>query len=310
MPQRKIRRLLKAGMLPQLSVFEAVARHGSFTRAGDELFMAQPTVSVHMKKLTETLGVPLLEQVGRQIHLTPAGRIVFDSCHEIFATLTRMDQSLGSLHTSDNGYLHLAASSSAEPMLPYLLAGFNKAYPGLRVSLQFHNRQALLARLAENEDDLYIFDRPPEQEGVVTQFMGPNFYHAYAAEDHPLAEAGLIDIERLSQWPMVAREQGSATRQIMDEVFSSCGNPPEIVMEMGSNDSIREAVRSGMGVAILPEHVRLPMTGLAKLKVVGLPLEAGWHFVYPAGKSLPASAERFMHYVREQRLAAMQAENK
>ncbi len=91
MPQSKIRRYLKHGTLPQLSVFEAVARHGNFTRAGEELHMAQPTVSVHIKKLTETVGLPLFEQIDRRAEPTAAGRRLQAACAEMFAILTRTE---------------------------------------------------------------------------------------------------------------------------------------------------------------------------------------------------------------------------
>ena len=97
MPQSKIRRYLRHGTLPQLSVFEAVARLGSFTRAAEELYMAQPTVSVQIKKLTETIGLPVLEQVGKTVRLTPVGRELQTVCSEIFATLTRFEQRVADL---------------------------------------------------------------------------------------------------------------------------------------------------------------------------------------------------------------------
>ena len=94
MPQTKIRRYLRHGMLPQLAVFEAVVRLGSFTRAAEELYMAQPTVSVQIKKLTETIGVPLIEQVGKTIRLTPVGKELQAACGEIFQTFTRFEQNV------------------------------------------------------------------------------------------------------------------------------------------------------------------------------------------------------------------------
>lgn len=97
MPQSKIRRYLKHGTLPQLSAFEAVARHGNFTRAAEELHMAQPTVSVHIKKLSETVGLPLFTQCGRRVQLTDAGLRMQAACTEIIALLTRTEEALSQM---------------------------------------------------------------------------------------------------------------------------------------------------------------------------------------------------------------------
>jgi DNA-binding transcriptional LysR family regulator len=95
--QGKIRRYLKHGMLPQLRVFEAVARLGSFTRAAEELHLAQPTVSIQIRKLTETIGLPLLEAGGRCVRPTDAGRKLYTACHEIFGMLATVEDTLAAM---------------------------------------------------------------------------------------------------------------------------------------------------------------------------------------------------------------------
>jgi DNA-binding transcriptional LysR family regulator len=115
MPQSKIRRYLRHGTLPQLSVFEAVARHGSFTRAAEELYMAQPTVSVQIKKLTETIGLPVLEQVGKSVRLTPVGKELQSVCSEIFATMTRFEQKVSDMRGMQTGSLHIATPPIPTP---------------------------------------------------------------------------------------------------------------------------------------------------------------------------------------------------
>lgn len=305
MAQRSIRRFLKHGMMPQLSVFEAVARHGSFTKAGEELFMAQPTVSVQMKKLSETLGMPLIEQIGKKIYLTDAGETLYATCQELFASLRKLDNNLASLGNLDTGRLHISVSSTAKDFVPRMLNDFMRHHPNLRLCLQIHNRRGLLERLNQNLDDLYIFDVPPTPEEcpVVTQRILPNPLVAIAPADHPLVQQKQIPFEQLAREPFLLREPGSGTRLVVQALFEALAIEPNTRMEMSSNDAIREAVAAGHGVSILSRYTLgagdKPKS-LAILDVVGLPVEQHWTFAYPVGKQLNPMAEQFMQYARQE----------
>lgn len=305
MTQQRLRRFLKHGMLPQLSVFEAVARHGNFTKAGEELFMAQPTVSVQMKKLTETMGTPLIEQIGKRIYLTEAGKSLYASCQEVFGTLHKLDSKLASLGGMAAGRLQLAVSTTARHFAPRMLADFAKHHPNIQLSLQIHNRHGLLERMADNLDDLYIFDNPPnpDEQPVVTQRILPNPMVAFAAPDHPLAGRKKIPFAEFAREPFLMREPGSGTRMVAEQLFQENGADINVRMELASNDAIREAIASGLGVSILSRYTlgqEAPQEQLALLDVVGLPVEHHWVFAYPIGKQLPATAENFMAFTRRE----------
>src|SRR4051812_35563420 len=156
MQQSKIRRYLKHGTLPQLMVFDAITRLGSFTRAAEELYMAQPTVSVQVRKLTETVGMPLFEQVGKRVRLTEAGRQLHGACQEIFRTLGEVENALTDMRGMKSGRLQIAASSSGKLFCTSMLTDFLQAYPGIDLALHVYNRRSLLQRLAANSDDLYV----------------------------------------------------------------------------------------------------------------------------------------------------------
>lgn len=305
MTQHKFRRYLKHGMLPQLSVFEAVARHGNYTKAGEELFMAQPTVSVQMKKLTETVGTPLVEQIGKRIYLTEAGKMLYAACQEVFGTLRSLDNKLANLGELSAGRLQLAVSTTARHFAPRMLADFAKHHPGILLSLHIHNRRDLLQRMAENLDDLYIFDNPPtaEEQAVVTQRILPNPMVALAAPGHRWAQRKQIPFEEFASEPFLMREPGSGTRMVAENLFAERGLRPAVRMELGSNEAIREAIASGLGVSILSRYTlgqEAPAEQLVMLDVVGLPVERYWAFAYPIGKQLPASAENFMNFTRRE----------
>ena len=287
MPQSKIRRFLKHGTLPQLSVFDAVARLGNFTRAGEELYMAQPTVSVHIKKLSETVGLPLFEQVGRKVHLTEAGRQLHEACREMFTILARTEDRLADLRGLKAGRLRIAVSTTGKYFVPRLLAAYVKANPGIDVSMQVQNRQTLLERLAANADDLYVFANPPQEPDVVTQAILPNPMVAFAAAGHPLAGQKYIPFARFAEEPLLIREPGSGTHMTTLNCFEKHRAEPNIRMELGSNEAIKQTILAGLGVSIMSRYtlgLDTDPRDLAILDVEGLPLEGQWYFVYPVGK--------------------------
>ena len=301
MPMSAVRRFLRHGMLPQLAVFEAVARLGSFTRAAEELHLAQPTVSTQIKKLSDTLGLPLFEQIGKKVHLTPAGAALQAGCRELFSAFGRIEESLASLRGLEGGRLRLAVSTTGKYFAPRLLAAFVGLHPKIEVSLQIHNRQGLIDRLARNEDDLYIFANPPTEQEVVCQPILPNPMVMFARADHPLARQKRVPGAVLAAEPYLMREPGSGTRLVTYEFFDRAGIEPRVRMELSTNEAIKQAILAGLGVSILSRYtlgLDTEQSQLAILDVEGLPIERQWQFVYPVGKQIAPAARAFMDFVR------------
>jgi len=301
MPQLNIRRYLKHGILPQLRVFEASARLGSFVRAAQELHLAQPTVSVQIKKLSETVGFPLFEQVGKHIFLTDAGQRVYAGCNDVFRALSSLEERLTEMRGLDSGHFQLAVTSTAKYFAPRLLGAFIQRYPGVGTSLQIHNRSTLIERLRNNEDDLYLFADPPGQQEVIAQAILSNPLVVFARSDHPLAGEKDIAFARLANEPFLIRESGSGTRMVTLKLFEQHGLTPKIRMELSTNEAIREAILAGLGVSILSRYtlgLEPEQTKLVCLDVEGFPLESHWHFVYPVGKHLSVAARAFMDFAR------------
>ncbi len=301
MLQSGIRRYLKHGTLPQLRVFEASARLGSLTRAAEELHIAQPTASVQIRKLTETVGLPLFEQVGRRVYLTDAGQHLYAGCHEVFRALSTLEETLNGMRAMESGHLRLAVCSTGKYFAPRMLGAFIQRYPGVDASLEIHNRKTLIDRLANNEDDLYLFASPLDREDVVTQALLPNPLVVFARDDHPLANARQISFERIAAEPFLMREPGSGTRLLATKLFERRGLTPKIRLELSTDETIKEAILAGLGVSIMsrftlglePEPSRLIC-----LDVDGFPLENHWYFAYPLGKQPSATARAFMDLAR------------
>lgn len=301
MTQPGIRRYLKHGTLTQLKLFEATARLGSFTRAAQELHLSQPAASAQIKKLTETVGMPLFEQVGKHIYLTEAGKRLQAGCEQIFRDFESIEADLQGMRHLGTGRLAIAVSTSGKSFAPRLLGAFLEEHPGVEVSVQVHNRQTLVERLAANADDLYLFADRPDMEGVVVQELLPNPLVVLARDDHPLAHEKDIPFARLAEEPFLIREEGSGTRRIMTKLFRERGLTPRVRMELSTNEAIKEAILAGQGVTILSRYtfgLDPESSRYVCLDVQGFPLENHWYFAYPSGKQLSAAVRAFLDFAR------------
>ncbi|MDP2027398.1 LysR family transcriptional regulator [Sulfuriferula sp.] len=283
----------------QLEIFEAIARLSSFTRASEELFLTQPTVSMQMKKLTETVGVALIEQVGKKIHLTPDGQQLALATREIFGILDRYTMSVAERQGLKQGQLRLMAITTASYFAPRLLGEFARLYPGIDVSLRVTNKEQVLASIADNLDDLYFLGQPPDDIDVVATPIMDNPIEVLAAPDHPLAHKKNLTLERLAQEPWLMREKGSGTRNAIERRFAEHGITIRPRMELGSNEAIKQAILAGLGISAVSRHaLTLNQPGqFAVLDVQGFPILRHWYAVYPAGRQLSVVARAFLDYL-------------
>jgi len=288
--------------LRQLEVFEAIARLGSFTRAAEELHLTQPTVSMQIKKLTDAVGMPLFEQVGKRIYLTAAGRTLQNFSREIFEHFSRLEMQVADLKGLKKGGLRLGVITTAKYFIPRLLGPFCREYPSIDVSMKVSNRERILERLSNNEDDLYILGLPPEDIDVIAVPFLSNPLVVLAPADHPLAQAKEIPLRRLAEEPFLLREYGSGTRIATEQLFAKYNLKIKMRMELGSNEAIKQAVIGGLGVSVLSSHtltLDFPVDRLALLDVEGFPIERHWYVAYPKGKQLSVVANTFLEYLMQ-----------
>ncbi len=173
--------------LRQLTVFEAAARNQSFSRAAAELHLTQPGVSMQVKELEDSAGLPLFERIGRPMHITEAGRELLRRTHEILRALKDAEDTLDALKGLRGGHLNLGVTSTAKYFAPQLLARFRKLHPALDFRLAVSNREVVIEQLAGNEVDLAIMGRPPDGLATVAESFAPHPFVIIAAPDHPLA---------------------------------------------------------------------------------------------------------------------------
>lgn len=284
----------------QLRIFEAVARRSSFSRAAEELALTQPTISIQIRQLTETVGSPLFEQIGKKIYLTEAGRHLLATSRELLDVWSRFDSGLSDLQGVKAGTLRLAAVTTAKYFVPRLLGPFCDLYPGIDVSLEVGNRDAIIERLANNADDLTVMGVPPAHLEIHQQRFLANPLVMIAPANHPLARRRNLQLRDLSGERFIAREEGSGTRMAADRYLKAHGAKFAKTMQLGSNEAIKQAVAGGLGVAILSQHA-LQMDAMRHqfvvLRVEGFPIPRWWYVVYPQGKRLSVLATTFQAYL-------------
>ncbi len=283
----------------QLKVFEAVARHLSFTRAAQELHLSQPAVSMQIKQLEESAGLPLFEQLGKKIYLTEAGREMSHYCCSIASQLEEARDVLEQLKGIQRGHLDIAVASTANYFATRLLAAFAKQHEGVTFSLDVTNRASLLRQLEQNGKDLVIMGLPPETMSLEMEAFMENPLVVIASPDHALA-GKKVSLHQLQKENFVVREAGSGTRIAMERFFNEHGVSLQTGMEMTSNEAIKQAVEAGLGLGIVSIHtlaLEREAGWLVVLDVDAFPILRHWYVVHRKGKRLSPIAQAFRQFV-------------
>jgi DNA-binding transcriptional LysR family regulator len=286
--------------LRQLQVFEAVARHLSFTRAAEELYLTQPAVSMQVKQLEGAVGLPLFEQLGKKIHLTEAGQAMHRYSRTIAEQLREAQQLIEELKGIEGGRLRITVATTVNYFATRLLSAFCQRYRGVRVSLDVTNREHLLRQLETNETDIVLMGQPPADLDVVAEPFMDNPLVIIAPPNHALARQRGIPLKRLQQEIFLMRERGSGTRMAMERFFAEHGITPSSSIEMTSNEAIKQSVEAGLGLGIVSAHtleLELEVGRLKVLDVESFPIMRRWYVVHRRGKRLSAVARAFKDFV-------------
>jgi len=291
---------MKNVTLRQLRVFATAARHMNFSRAASELHLSQPAVSTQIKEFAAYVGLPLFERIGRRAFLTPAGVEMLECAKAIAQRLKEAEDALAQLKGVTGGRLNVAVISAGDYFFPRVLAAFGAAHPGIAFNLTVHNRAGLLRQLADNRTDLAVMVRPPAERDIVALPFAPHPYVIVAAPDHPLARVRQIPRAALNRERFVQREHGSDTWNSMREVFGRQFARLNVVMQIESTETIKQAVVAGFGVAFLSAHtigLDLRAGNLVVLDVQGFPAMLNWYLVHNRTKRLPPVAAAFKDFL-------------
>lgn len=286
----------------QLRLFLALADTGSVSRAAQACHVTQPTASMQLKEVTDAVGVPLYEVISRRVHLTDAGRDLAHTARTIAHEWAAFEQRMDATRGLTRGKLRVAVVSTAKYFVPRMLGTFCAQYPEIDISLEVLNRDGVVQRLRDNLDDLYIMSMPPADIELDDQVFLPNPLVVIAAQNHPLAARRQIALADLAPHRFILRERGSGTRMAVDAHFARLQFQPDLRLELGSNEAIKEAVAGGLGISVVSSHAlhgQATEHGVAVLDVQGFPVASHWHVVRQKNKQPSPIARVFHEHLRQ-----------
>ena len=279
----------------QLRLILALAEKGSVSAAAKAMHVTQPTASMQLKEITESVGLPLYEVVSKKIYLTDIGKELAATARTIAQAWEGFEQQVDAVK--------VAVVSTAKYFMPRLVGSFCKKYPDIDVSLEIINRDGVVQRLRENLDDLYIMSMPPGDLDLVDEVFMPNPIVVIAPTSDPVAKRLTVPLAELSNSRFILREKGSGTRMAGDQFFSKSRFKPNVRLELGSNEALKESVAGGLGLGLVSSHALHGLVkehGVSVVAVEGFPLPSAWHIVHPAGKKLSPVAAAFKQHVSKE----------
>ncbi len=288
----------------RLQVFYSVAKHLSFTRAAEALHMTQPAVTFQVRQLEEQFNTRLFDRTHNRINLTEAGDRVHHYAKQIFELYSRMEGEVRELTGEVSGVVILGASTTiAEYMLPSLLGAFKRKFPDVVIRLRVSNTDGIVTMVEENEIDLGVVEAPVSNKSLVVEICRVDTLVAVLPPEHELAGRASLPVADVLKYPFITREEGSGTREVTFDYLRGAGLEPanlNVVMELGSPESIKGAIEADMGISILSRSTIGKELQLRTLTCVELdpPLERPFSFVHQKQKFRVRAIEELLDFTR------------
>jgi LysR family transcriptional regulator for metE and metH len=293
-------RFVRELTLRQLRALAAAAKHGSVTAAAKQLHLTQPAVTLQIQNLQTLAGIPLLQRTGEGMLLTDAGRDVVALSERIEAAIRDCETSIEMMTGRTAGRISIGAVSTAKYFVPFMISGFSKLYPNVNIALSIGNRQEIGSALRGYDLDFAIMGRPPVDIDMDVHLIGDHPHVIIAPTTHRLARKSRIALGDLANETFLIREPGSGTRGLMEQLFEAARISPTIGMAMSSNETIKQAVIAGLGIAFISQHTvshELDEGRLVALKVAGLPVIRQWHAIRRTDKLLLPPAQAMLDFL-------------
>lgn len=276
---------------------------GSITGAASRLGLTSPAVGQQLRLLEAALGgIPLAERVGAVQRPTEAGREVLLALDRVEAALRDCGEAVEALQGPGRGRVAVGIISTAKYFAPFALAAFGRAQPQVELRISVGNREDIVARLGSLEMDLAIMGRPPDDMPIERAVLGEHPHVIIAPPGHGLAGRRGVSLGEIARETFLLREPGSGTRDLMRRVFADAGLPLPSGVEIGSNETIKQAVMADMGIALLSAHTiaaELADGRLVTLSVQGLPVMREWFIVRHRDKRLLPAAQALWAFLAE-----------
>src|SRR5438309_9924082 len=292
----------RAVTLRQLRTFKSVADLKSFSLAARRLKLSQPSVSYQVKELEETLGLPLLDRLGKRVQLTEAGTLLYGYARRMLGVLDEATVAIEEIRGIKRGTLRVGASTTVGIyLLPAALGAFKKLHPGLVISLEIGTREAVQDQVLRSELDLAVVGPAlKDPDLAIVPFLSDELV-VVAPAGHVLAGKKRLDLKDVAAEPFVMREAASGSRWSLEKAAHKAGAKLHVAMELGSNGAIKHAVESGLGLAVISRYacaLEFASGRLVELDVRGFPIRRDWHIVYLRKRKLPSSVHAFIEFLK------------
>lgn len=286
----------------QLELLKTLVETRSISKVAAQQHISQPSVTIQLRNLAQLVGAQLYEVQGRKIVMTEAGMVLYQSALEVETSMERMMSNLAALEGLQAGTLRLAVVSTAQYFMPILLGPFYKRHPNVDLQLTIANRETVIERLKQNKDDFYLFSHCPDDLDIVKEPFLDNALVVVAPEGHELTRQPHISLQRLQHYPFVMREEGSGTRRSIQLFCQEHGIRLKERMIIETNEAIKQAVASGLGLAVLSRHTLdySELSGLVRLDVEHFPITSEWFLVHPRDRALSNLAQTFHDYMQDE----------
>lgn len=289
----------------RLQVFHTVARLLSFTKAADALHMTQPAVTFQVRQLEEYFNTRLFDRTHNRISLTEAGERVYEFADKIFQLYNEMESAVKELTGDVSGVVMIGASMTiAEYMLPALLGDFKQQYPDVNIRLKVSNTDGIVSMVEDNVINLGVVEAPVTNKNLAVELCRADQLVVVVSTKHPLASVRDLPAAELLNHPFIVREEGSGTREVLQEYLKASGlsyDDMNIVMELGSPEAIKGAVEAGMGISVLSRTTLAKELELGTLTAVTLnpPLQRPYSFVHQKQKFRVRAMDELLNFARQ-----------
>jgi LysR family transcriptional regulator, low CO2-responsive transcriptional regulator len=293
-------RFVRELTIRQLRALSTLEKTRSVTAAAKELHLTQPAVTLQLRNLQELAGLPLIQRTGDGMLLTAAGREVLALGERVEAAIASCETSLEMMAGKTAGRISIGAVSTAKYFVPFAISGFSRLHPKLEIALTIGNRQEISTALRGYDLDFAIMGRPPVDIDMNVHLIGDHPHVIIAPTAHRLAQKSRVKLADLAGETFLMREPGSGTRGLMEQLFEQAGVHPNIGMAMSSNETIKQAVIAGLGIAFISAHTvatELDERRLVTLDVAGLPIVRQWFVLSRKDKVLLPPAQAMLDFL-------------
>jgi DNA-binding transcriptional LysR family regulator len=286
--------------LHQLQVFAKVVQTKSITKASEELFMTQPAVSIQLKNFQDQFDIPLTEIIGRQIKITEFGFEIYEMAEKIISEVHAINYKTLSFKGLLSGRLKIGVVSTGKYVMPYLLTDFIKDNQGIELTMDVTNKMKVIDSLTKGEIDFALVSILPEKLQIQEEIILDNELYFVANNNFKIDKQKLTK-EELEKHALIFREEGSATRKVMEDYFEKKNIRAIKKIELTSNEAVKQAVIAGLGISIMPLIGIRHEIKNKRLKIIpssGLPIKTKWRLIWLKNKSLSPVATSYIKYLK------------